>query len=422
MRFMKALKNYIKYRINMRLKVTIAFIIFGVMFGCKENSEKKETGGKSKDILLQEIEFTSKAKSQTPYLVATNDDLYLSWQETENDTLFSLKYSKFDGKKFTDAETITTGDNWFVNWADYPVIAENDGVMLANTLQKSATGTYTYDVMLNLKSKEGNNWSETFKLHQDTTQSEHGFVSMIPFQDKFFVTWLDGRNTVNVTEEERAMNLRGAFVDAEGHITGDTLLDDKICDCCQTTAAMTSAGPVVIYRDRSDTEVRDMNIVRYVNGTWTQPNTVHNDNWEIAGCPVNGPRADAQGDNLAVAWFASPNENSKVLVAFSKDAGETFQKPTKVDLGNPMGRVDLVLIDDKTAIVSWLEGEKILARKVSSNGMMGKVITISQTSKSRASGFPQMELFDGKLYFAWTMVDENRNSSIQLGVIKSSQF
>ena len=103
-------------------------------------------------------------------------------------------------------------------------------------------------------------------------KSEHGFVSMLPYNnDSFFVTWLDGRTLVGVPKENEQMTLRAAFIDAEGEITNDILLDDKTCECCNTAATMTANGPIVAYRDRSDTEIRDISIVRFVNGNWTGP-------------------------------------------------------------------------------------------------------------------------------------------------------
>ena len=62
------------------------------------------------------------------------------------------------------------------------------------------------------------------------------------------------------------MTLRAAFIDKKGNKINEWELDGRVCDCCQTTAAITNDGPVVVYRDRSDDEVRDMSIVRYVNG------------------------------------------------------------------------------------------------------------------------------------------------------------
>src|SRR5687768_4809384 len=100
-----------------------------------------------------------------------------------------------------------------------------------------------------------------------------------------------------------SMTLRYATIDANGNLADETQLDERVCECCQTSAAVTSAGPIAVYRDRSATEVRDIYIVRQVNGSWTSPQPVYADNWQINGCPVNGPSVAADGSRVAVAWL-----------------------------------------------------------------------------------------------------------------------
>ena len=77
---------------------------------------------------------------------------------------------------------------------------------------------------------------------------------------------------------------------------------------------------LVAYRDRSDKEIRDTSVVRFANGEWSAPVTVHADDWEINGCPVNGPVVTATGNAAAVAWFTGAGNTPKTLVAFSADA------------------------------------------------------------------------------------------------------
>jgi hypothetical protein len=407
------------------IKIAGYFLLILCLVSCKKSLDKPAElpiTKESNSLPVELFSLQTASKSLTPYLLATDNGVFVSWQETENDTLFKLQYAKLIGDSFFAPETITQGKNWFVNWADYPVISENINHFLAHTLQKSATGTYTYDVMLNRKVKDSS-WSKSFKLHSDTIQAEHGFVSMLPLPEhEFFATWLDGRHTVNVSEGKRAMTIRGAFINAKGNVYNSVSLDDKVCDCCQTTAALTPNGPVVIYRDRSDAEVRDMSIVRFVNGTWTKPKSLYNDNWKIEGCPVNGPRAASKENTLVIAWFAAPNEVSRVNVIFSEDSDKSFLAPIKVDLGNPNGRVDIDLINEQTAIVSWLEDASIFARLVSKDGSMGKVVTISDTSEKRSSGFPQLEIYKDHVFVAWTKVVENKGSHIQVGRIPIKEF
>ncbi len=302
---------------------------------------------------------------------------------------------------------IATGENWFVNWADYPLIAANGKQIMAHYLGKSGEGTFAYDVMLTTSQDEGKTWSEPKAVHDDAKQAEHGFVSILPYGENFLVAWLDGRNTVMEGMEDHAghhgqMSMRAAIVDRNGVKSNEWELDNRTCDCCQTTAALTDSGPVVIYRDRSDEEIRDMSIVRFVDGEWTEPKNIYADNWKIAGCPVNGPRADAIGNNLAVAWFSSPEGDARVRVIFSNDGGVTFGEPVKLDEGKAIGRVDVVMLDSDNAMVSWMEGAEIKAMKVNRDGTKGSSMNIASTSDARSSGFPQMTKSGDKLVFAWT--------------------
>ena len=198
------------------------------------------------------------------------------------------------------------------------------------------------------------------------------------------------------------MSVRGAFIDKQGNKKDEWELDNRVCDCCQTSAAITTNGPVVVYRDRSENEIRDMSIVRFINGKWTAPKIIFPDEWKIAGCPVNGPRADAIGNHLAIAWFSKPDTIGQVNLIFSEDGGATFKTPIRIDEGKAIGRVDVVMLDEKTAMVSWMEGTVIKAVKVSTDGTKEPSIIIASSSDARSSGFPQMTRLGNKLFFAWT--------------------
>jgi hypothetical protein len=154
-----------------------------------------------------------------------------------------------------------------------------------------------------------------------------------------------------------------------------------------------------------------VSIVRFINGEWTEPKTIFADQWKIAGCPVNGPRADAIGNNLAIAWFSMQQNKAQVKVVFSEDGGATFNEPIQVDEGKPIGRVDIVMLNEKMAMISWMEGSTIKALKINSDGTKGKPIIIAESSDSRASGFPQMTKAGNKLIFAWT---DNKENTIKL--------
>lgn len=387
----------------------LSLLIILLTVSCKQSQEKKQ----EKELpTFTDIQIPEVENSSLPYLISVGKDLFLSFV-SEKDSLTTLYYSKLIEGSWSTPEEITSGTNWFVNWADYPQIAKNGSNYIAHILQKSDEATYAYDVMVTQK-QEGEEWSTPFKIHSDTTKTEHGFVSFTPFgESQFLVSWLDGRNTSGAHHghEGGAMTLRAAIVNPDGRVENDFLLDDSVCDCCQTSSAMTANGPLVVYRDRSEAEIRDISIVRFDGEKWAEPLSVHNDNWEIAGCPVNGPRVAAFGENVVVAWFTAAGMKSKVNLAFSMNNGADFEKPIRIDSGNPLGRVDVAFVDNQNAIVSWLEDEgdetTVKFRKVPLKGQIKEAFTLTTTSDSRASGFPQMAVLNGNVYFAWTVFEDD---------------
>ena len=159
-----------------------------------------------------------------------------------------------------------------------------------------------------------------------------------------------------------------------------------------------------------------MSIVRFINGKWTAPKTIFADNWKIAGCPVNGPRASAKGNTLAIAWFSAPEKNSKVNLVFSENGGETFYEPIRIDEGKGIGRVDVEMLDEKSAMVSWMENGHIKAQKVYKDGKKEPSIIIATSSEERSGGFPQMTLSGANLIFAWTDDKEKRIKTAIVGL------
>lgn len=340
--------------------------------------------------------------------VAPDGRIYLSWLEPA-DSGFALRFSSLDGREWSAARTIRSGRDFFVNWADFPSIeALGGGRLAAHWLQRTGRATYAYGVRVALSNDDGRTWSDAIVPHRDTSPQEHGFVSLWREKDNLGVAWLDGRK---YSKEARSplneMTVITSTIDPEGKTGAEVTLDARVCDCCQTSAAMTVQGPIVAYRDRSPDEIRDIYFVRRVRGKWTTPAAVHNDGWKINACPVNGPAVDAIGNRVVLAWFTAANDEPRVNLAFSSSSGLKFSAPIRVDDGNPAGRVDVAALRDGGALVSWIErigGDTaaVRLRRVDRKGKSSAAMTLASSSASRASGFPRMVVAGEHVIFTWT--------------------
>ena len=357
--------------------------------------------------------------SSLPHLIKGEDNnLYMSWVEKNDSNWVDFKYAQLMDEVWSEPKLIASGNDWFVNWADYPMLAvDKDGNKIAHFLAKSSSGTYSYDVNVVLKPDSASGWSDAFIPHKDATPTEHGFVTILPNNDgTFLLAWLDGRNTGGEGHGGHggAMTLRSAMVDMKGDLSEELELDNRVCDCCQTGGVITPDGALLIYRDRSVDEVRDMAFVSLSDTGWSQPKLVAEDDWKIEGCPVNGPRISNYNKTSAAGWFTSALSRPTVKVAFKQ--GSNFNEPIIIDDTSPIGRVDIAMIDENTAMVSWLDGgseSAIKYRKVNINGKMSSIQTVSKMSEARSSGFPQMETHNGFVYFAWTELND-RITTIRL--------
>lgn len=407
--------------LNTRWTALIFLVSIIAFLSCKE----KTSDFHSESALFKkgpEIKAIS-ADIHLPHLFVSQDNIYLSWVESAqgyNQFFWAILQEDGLGEK----KLIQEGEDWFVNWADYPQVNFfNDGSLMATFLRKSGPGTFAYDIWYTL-SPDTHNWTEPKVLHDDQTQTEHGFISMSPWNENMLITWLDGRNTAsqhshNGHEHEHhgQMTLRAALLNAAGNKLNEWLLDDRVCDCCQTGTTVTDKGPMVIFRDRSESEIRDIGFVNWRDGQWSDPHPVYMDLWEIAACPVNGPRISSFENQSGIAWFTASKGQPEVKIIFSGDQGKTMSTPVRCDLGNPIGRVAIEMLDLQTAFVVWMEDQRILGRTVSTSGKLGPPLELTKSSANRSSGFPQLKKVDDRLWLAWTD-DSNEQKEIKTLSIK----
>jgi len=347
--------------------------------------------------------------SAEPRITAVDGRAVLSWVERAGEHA-ALKFSEWSPSGWTTARLVAEGDDWFVNWADVPsVVRLPGGTMAAHWLQTMGGDPEAYDVRLAFSRDGGRTWSKSVTPHHDGTPTEHGFASLFAVPNGGVgLVWLDGRATHPGAggEAEGPMSLRAAMFSADGVQLSESLVDDRVCDCCPTAAASMGAGAIAAFRNRSDDETRDIQVARFEGGTWTKPMDVHTDGWRIDACPVNGPALSVSGTDVAVAWFSARYDQGHALVAFSHDGGMTFSRPVRVDDVATLGRVDVQLVDASQAIVAWIEyadgRAQFRMRKVFESRRRSNATTIAGLDAGRASGYPRLARMGDDVLLAWT--------------------
>jgi hypothetical protein len=380
-----------------KVLILLGMILF---FGCQDSTT---------DTPVEIAEPTLMVSGEPNLCCTQNSTPAMSWIE-ESDGQSVLKWAAWEGGNWSNRMDVAEGDDWFVNWADFPMMCHGeDGLVATNYLKKSGEGTYSYDVVLRLSQDGGMTWGDELIPHLDGAEAEHGFVSIIPYQDHLMAMWLDGRKYGSGIEE---MTLRAAEIDRDGTILNSYLIDDRVCDCCPTSAVNTANGPMVVYRDRSENEIRDIGVSRFNGESWSSPEILFADEWEISGCPVNGPAIDSKDQTVVVAWYTGANESQQVKARISLDGGEKFGETILVKGSGTVGRVDAVALSEGEALVSWLdesvEESSIKYCRITHEGATGLAQTVAISSSERASGFPKMIQSGDSLLFAWTETGESR--------------
>ncbi len=345
------------------------------------------------------VEIPDAAGSMAPSVGRNGPDVWLSWlapSPTEGHALWAAPLADP-----LEPVKIAEGPHLLANWADVPRVRPVGDDLFAAYVVKP------YELRLTRSGDGGQSWGEPVVPHQGTAE-EFGFPVLFPAKAGVSLAWIqDG--TVRI----------GGLGQSDGAAPAQ-IVDPRTCECCSLDVAMATDGPVLAYRDRSETEVRDISVVQRRENTWSSPIPTLADNWTLSGCPVNGPALDARGNDVVMVWFSGQDPPGRVQAALSTDGGTTFKSRTRLDQGHPLGRVDVVWTEDD-AIASWLEVDsqaperaRVLARRIRPDRTLGPVTVLGETVSSRDSGFPKLAVARRTLWWVWTDLDDRAKPTLRV--------
>ena len=361
------------------------------------------------------VKTPTNKNSLAPNLCSFGNHFALSWIERNTDGEARLQMATWNGSEFDEIRLIAKSKGMFANWADIPSLVEApSGDLYAHWLNRIGNETYAYGIQIERSIDHGKSWQSLGWLHNDTSTTEHGFVSLIPENRHVRAFWLDGRQMKKPTGK---MMLRTAILDGN-EIKSENMLDDDVCTCCPTGAIQLPGGSAVVYRDRLPQEIRDISLVHIKNDAWSKPSRIQNDNWVMPGCPVNGPSIATNGNIIAVSRFTVIKNKAKIILRLFKDGQAESGKEIILDENIPVGRCTTVCSKDAVYNI-WIGVDKkqtvLRMAEVSLSGKIKRKITLVPIDKDRSSGMPRAIFSNNYLWVSWT-----GSNQVRLGRLKAN--
>jgi hypothetical protein len=314
---------------------------------------------------------------------------------------------------------------------------------VAEWLRTSGAGMHANEVRLSYSTDEGRTWSRAFVPYQDSAPGQRLFPTLFEMPNSGLgLIWLSRGGMPSATGDRQRsgsdhsrgadhrgqpgpghqgheshqagagamaaiggdMALRFAALDGAWKSVAEMPVDPRVCECCSTAAVVTPDGVLAAYRNRSDDEIRDIYVSRFAQGQWNEPVLVHADNWHIQACPINGPALSAKGRNVVITWYTMTQDQGHAYLAFSTDAGRRFSEPVRLDDSSSLGRVDVELLQDGSALASWIEvsegRSQFRIRHIEVDGTRSPATTVVALAGSRTT--PRLARAGNEVILAWT--------------------
>ncbi len=236
-------------------------------------------------LKLESLETPAAAGSSVPRVSAGKDGLlYLSWVEPikgiSSEDGQAFRFCTWKAGNWSTVKTISTGPQILAAVSSEPGILElGDGTLVAQWLTKAQVNESNH-IDVAVSRNGGTTWSKPVKPYRDTTPGEHMYVSLFPWPaGGAGIAWLDPRGGKKTA-------LIQTTIANNGELGPEHFIDADVCTCCPTSSALTSVGPLLLYRGRTTDDIRDMHVTAYQENRWSLATTVHADGWKLNGCPT----------------------------------------------------------------------------------------------------------------------------------------
>ena len=198
-------------------------------------------------------------------------------------------------------------------------------------------------------------------------------------------------------------------VTKNGVFQDEKLIDPVVCDCCNISMLLNANGALNIYYRDNNNDIRDIAKITSTDNaqTFTKPQILYNDNWQINGCPHNGATESQFGKSSLTAWFSgTTNEPGIRLVT---------QEGKQLFVLDGTAKNAYLSSQNQNAALFWEQAQennisKIAYRKVSKDKISETLWINDSANATNPTGL----VLDNQVVVAYEIEQPNKKNTIKV--------
>ena len=273
------------------------------------------------------LESSPESGAESIYLTqdSQNQPVAVWTEKVQGSDQFQVLFSRWDGKQFSKPLTIPMKENPKVSSESIPkLIFKPSGEMLLFYEIKipHPTNDRISHINYQISKDEGNTWSDPLLVHSDDSPDKgHSFFDIALLPDgEIGAVWLD---TVLI---QGGRSVLFSKTNSQNMFGKESVVDSLACQCCRTALYADPSGLIsVVYRDILPGSIRDISLAtsRDAGATFSNSISFSFDQWNLEGCPHNGPDVVSDGQKIYATWFTGASKNGVYFAEL-----DTLGKPT----------------------------------------------------------------------------------------------
>ncbi|REK35441.1 MAG: hypothetical protein DWQ44_04185 [Bacteroidetes bacterium] len=335
--------------------VLISIAVLMALCSCNTNSNESEMSTEALIISYQE------RTAHTVYL--TKNHLHqpvICW--SEEDTITGQKFLHYSishdhGVSFIKNKDVPLPGEVKLHPEGMPKIAFRHNGEVYVFYEVSTTSEFNRfagEIHYIVSKNEGNDWSPPHRVHQDSSQHKAwSFLDVTLLSDgEIEVCWLD------TSLSGKGRSLKFARTDSEGNFTNEIIVDSLACECCRTAIYCDALGTIgIVYRDIINDSIRDISVSfsTDMGKSFSKPVCFSGDNWNINGCPHNGPDVTVNSNGIYSVWFTGAMEKGLYYAELDKKGGQTSKRKIS-DSGT---HIQMCLLNNEQRVMVYNEMKKV---------------------------------------------------------------